>query len=363
MGQMLSWLEIIVGLALLLAVFSDLFQTVILPRPAVRKFGLVRRLLRLLWYGWRWIGNRINLQSRRESWLAYFAPLAVLLMFAIWGAALVLAYGLLVEGVGIEVHPALNNFGSALYFSATTLVPLSYGDFVPEGVPARLITIAESTTGVVLAALAITLLFSLYESFQRREELVVQLDAFAGVPPNGMQILETGAQPGMHEQLLHVFEEWRGWTAAVLESHLAYPTLFWFRSSHDNEAWLNSFGAVMDAAVLVLSTVKDDSEGAARLMLTIGNHLVEDLSWFFHYERIDDPIVERSEFDQARERLKAAGYQCRGEEEAWQKFVKLRSNYAAQLNQLARLLAIVPAEWIGDRSYLPHRNRPGRRLR
>jgi hypothetical protein len=360
---MLSWVEIILGLVLLATVFYDLFQTVILPRPAVRKYALVRRLLRLLWFAWRWVGNRINAQSRRESWLAAFAPLAVLLMFSIWGVALVLGYALMVDGVRIETHPEVNNFGTALYFSATTLVPLSYGDYVPEGVPARLTTIAESTTGVVLAALAITLLFSLYESFQRREELVVQLDAFAGAPPNGMQILETGAQPGMQEQLVRTFEEWRGWAAAVLESHLAYPTLFWFRSSHDNEAWLNSFGAVMDAAVLVLSTVKSESEAPARLMLTVGNHLVEDLSWLFGYRRIDDPIVEREEFDQARERLKAAGYQCRGEEEAWQKFVRLRSNHAAQLNQLARLLAIVPAEWIGDRSYLPHRNRPGRRLR
>lgn len=358
-----SWLEIVVGLVLLAAVFSDLFQSVILPRPAVRKFGLVRRLLRLLWYGWRWIGTRFRSQSSRESWLAVFAPLAVLLMFALWGFVLVIGYALMVDGVRTEMRPQPDNFGTSLYFSATTLVPLSYGDYVPEGVPARLITIAESTTGVVLAALAITLLFSLYESFQRREEMVVQLDAFAGAPPNGMQILETGAQPGMHEQLVRTFEEWRGWAAAVLESHLAYPTLFWFRSSHDNEAWLNSFGAVMDAAVLVLSTVKDDSEAPARLMLTVGNHLVEDLSWYFRYQRIDDPIVEQEEFEQARQRLKAAGYHCREEKEAWTKFAHLRSTYASQLNQLARLLAIVPAEWIGDRSYLPHRNRPGRRLR
>lgn len=360
---MLSWLQIVVGLVLLAAVFSDLFGAVILPRPAVRKFGLVRRLLRLLWYGWRWLGTRFKSQSSREGWLAGFAPLAVLLMFALWGLVLVIGYALLVDGVRTEMRPPLDNFGTSLYFSATTLVPLSYGDYVPEGVPARLITIAESTSGVVLAALAITLLFSLYESFQRREELVVQLDAFAGAPPNGMQILETGAQPGMHEQLVHIFEEWRGWSAAVLESHLAYPTLFWFRSSHDNEAWLNSFGAVMDAAVLVLSTVKDGSEAPARLMLTVGNHLVEDLSWYFRYQRLDDPIVEQEEFEQARLRLKAAGYHCRGQEEAWAKFARLRSTYASQLNQLARLLAIVPAQWIGDRSYLPHRNRPGRRLR
>jgi ion channel len=358
-----SWLEIAAGLVLILAIFYDLFQSVILPRPAVRKVALVRWLIRGMWLTWRWIGNRIDGQPRREAWLATFAPLAVLTFFAVWALALMLGYGLVVDGVRTEMHPVPANFGTSLYFSATTLVPLSYGDYVPEGVPARIATVAESITGVALAALVITLLFSLYQSFQRREELVVQLDAFAGAPPNGMQILETAAQRGMHEQLIRTFEEWRGWAAAVLESHLAYPTLFWFRSSHDNEAWLNSFGAVMDAAVLVLSTVDDDSDGAARLMLTVGDHLVEDLGWFFNYGRLDDPIVERSEYDQARERLRAAGYHCHNGKDGWQKFAKLRSSYASQLNQLARTLAIIPAEWIGDRSYLPHRNRPGRRLR
>jgi len=52
-----------------------------------------------------------------------------------------------------------------------------------------------------------------------------------------------------------LFVQAQRWTAEVLESHLAYPMLLFFRSSHDNEAWLNSFGAVMDAAVLVMSAV------------------------------------------------------------------------------------------------------------
>jgi hypothetical protein len=255
------------------------------------------------------------------------------------------------------------DFGTSLYFSATTLVPLSYGDIIPVGVAARVITVAESVTGVFLAALAITFLFSLYESFQRREELVVTLDAMAGAPPSGTQILETAAERGMHEQLVRTFEEWRNWAAQVLESHLAYPLLFFFRSSHDNEAWLNSFGAVMDAATLLISTIDGDAEGPARLMYTVGNHLVEDMAWFFQYPQRKEPIVERMEFDQAWERLRNSGYKCNDPENAWNKFAHLRSSYASPLNELARFLSIIPAQWIGDRSYLPHRGRPARRLR
>jgi hypothetical protein len=250
-----------------------------------------------------------------------------------------------------------------MYISASTLVPLAYGDFVPEGGPARFVIFVESATGVALAALAITLLFSLYESFRSREELVVSLDAMAGAPPSGVHILETVAEHNMPAELESTFEEWRKWSAMVLESHLAYPLLVYFRSSHDNEAWVNSFGAVMDAAVLVMSTVHVESEGPAHLMFTVGNHLIEDMSWVLRFRTSSDPIVERHEYLEAVERLKKAGYKIKDVDEGWQKFVAKRAKYAATINHMAQLLAIPPAQWIGDRSYLPHRQTRSRRRR
>ncbi len=354
---MVAWVEVGAGLIIVLAVFYDLFQSVVLPRPAINKFALVGYLFRAIWRTWFWVGSRISRQPRREAWLASFGPVGVAFTFSVWGLALVLGYALMIDGLRSEMRPPPPDFGTSLYFSTTTFVPLSYGDIVPMGVAARLVTIAESTTGIIVAALAITLLFSLYESFQDREKLVVTLDAMAGAPPSGVQILETTSEHSMPDELIKTFDEWREWAADVLESHLAYPILLFFRSSHDNEAWINSFGAVMDAATLVMSTVEDKSEGPALLMATVGNHLVEDLGWYFRYPHLEDPIVERAEFDQARERLKKAGYSCRPSEEAWARFAQLRGKYASPLNLLARNQAIIPAQWIGDRSYLPHRER------
>ena len=228
---------------------------------------------------------------------------------------------------------------------------------------ARLAIIFESATGVGIAALVITLLFSLYESFQKREELVVTLDAVAGAPPSGVQLLETAAERGLRDELVKTFDNWREWSAAVLESHLAYPVLFYFRSSHDNEAWLNSFGAVMDAATLVMSSVDEDVESAAKLMFTVGYHLVEDLAWFFRYASSSDPFVDREEFGLAIERLKAAGYTVRPADAAWKQFSHLRAKYASPLSQMADRLAIIPAQWIGDRSYVPHADGRGRARR
>ena len=163
-----GWVEVVAGILIALVVFYDMFQSVVLPRPAVNKFALVRYALRRVWRVWRWIGNRIASVPRRESFLADFGPIGVLLMFAIWGLALVLAFALMMYGVRDQIHPDLDSFGSALYFSASTLVPLSYGDYVPEGVVGRLATIAESATGVFLQALAITLLFSCSQAFRLR---------------------------------------------------------------------------------------------------------------------------------------------------------------------------------------------------
>ena len=355
------WLELATGLVLVIAALYDLFKSVVLPRPAINKFVLVRRIFFTLWGFWRWVGDRMTNPARREGWLATFAPIGVLAMFGIWALAFVVGYGLLIDGVHDEMDPIPGDLWESLYFSATTLVPLSYGDFVPTGLVSRLVTVAESATGVGVAAMVITLLFSLYESFQTREELVVQLDAMAGAPPSGVQILETVAEHGQPDELTKTFEEWRAWTAAVLESHLSYPILFYFRSSHDNEAWINSFGAVMDAATLVISTVDGPSKGAAKLQMTVGYHLVEDMAWFFQFKGEPEVGVDRTEFDAAVDRLTKAGYKCRPKDEAWVDFSKYRAKYARTLNQMAQRTAIIPAQWIGDRSYIPHLSGRARR--
>lgn len=356
---MRQWAEAIVGVAIVTLIFYDLFQSVVLPRPSVGKLRLSTFIIRPLWATWRWLANRTSRLARRENWLGTFGPIALILLLAFWGLSIILGYGLILDAVASQIKPPPPDLATSLYFSAGTLLPLSYGDILPVGPVATLAVLGESATGVALIALVISLLFSLYGSFQQREELVVTLDALAGAPPSGLQILETAVR--VPAVLLDTFDDWRRWSASVLESHLAYPILVFFRSSHDNEAWVNSFGAVLDAATLALSTIEIDNALTlhAELFLKVGNHLVEDLGWYFRFSREQVPIIEKGEFQEARDRLVKAGYHCRGMDVAWPEFVKLRSLYALPLNQLVHRLAIVPAEWIGDRSYLPHVERGG----
>src|SRR6202162_3014200 len=259
--------EAAIGVVILAVDFYDVFQSVVLPRPSVGKLRVAPWILRPLWAAWRWLGTRDSRIDRRENWLGTFGPVGLIALLGFWALSSILGFALIIDSIPDQIQPPPADFWTSLYFSASTLLPLSYGEILPIGFLARLVIVAESATGVGLIALVISLLFSLYGSFQRREELVVTLDALAGAPPAGLQILETVANQRMPDELQAAFDDWRRWSAAVLESHLAYPILFYFRSSHDNEAWLNSFGAVMDAATLVLSTVDDKSEGPAKLML------------------------------------------------------------------------------------------------
>src|SRR5437879_5514638 len=193
-----QYVEIVAGVAILLVIFHDLFQSVVLPRPSIYRVRLASQLLtRQLWIGWRWVGNRRRRQDRRESFLGVFGPAGLLVLLAFWSLSLVLGYGLVFDGLRDELRPPPDGFWTSIYFSGGTLLPLSYGDIVPDGGAVRVAVLAESASGVILVALVIALLFSLYQSFQAREELVVALDALGGAPPSGLQILARAAADRM----------------------------------------------------------------------------------------------------------------------------------------------------------------------
>jgi len=239
-----------------------------------------------------------------------------------------------------------------MYFAGTSVLTIGFGDLVATSGLARLVALAAGASGLGTIALAISFLFSLYTSFQRREVLVVMLDARAGAPPSGVSLLEAYAKLGIMKDLPAFFADWERWSAEVLDSHQAYPMLAYFRSSHDNESWVSALGAVLDAATLALTTVVDAPRGPAQLMFSIGRHAVEDLSRIFRIDGGREVGVERYEFDEARERLAMAGYTLLGPEESWVAFSKIRSQYAGALNDMARWWAAPPTQWIGDRSYI-----------
>lgn len=354
--QLLNLASIVIGAVLVAWIMWDVYQTVVIPRATPTRIRLARYVTRELWLIGRWRASRATTTERRERLLGNFAPFTVVVLLGAWVTVLIIGFGFILYGL----HPEIQNerdFGVALYQSGISLLTIGYGDVLAQGPLSRLTEIAAAATGVAVLGLGVTYLFSLYGAFQRREELVTTLDARAGAPPSGIQMLETYAEMDLWEDLRRSLSDWEEWSARVLDTHVAYPILIFFRSSHDGESWLGAIGAVLDAAVLLATTVESGPRGQpvprGQAIMTIkgGTHLVEDVTQFFGFANTDQPMVTRAEFNAARYRLARAGFAIRSDGDAsWSAFSDLRSGYASRLNAMAQYLMIPPTQWIGDRS-------------
>jgi len=337
------------GVVCLGLVLWDVFETIVVPRPTPSQLRLGRHLVPWTWRAWRWLGERARTGLGRDLFYGLYAPFAAVLLLAAWIFLLIVGYGLILYAIRDQLYPVPTNFGTVLYFAAASVLTVGYGDVIPVGPAARFLALAGAATGLGLVALVITFLFSLFGSYQRRERLVVALSARAKSPPSAVTLLENYVRLGLVDQLPALFAEWERWSAEVLDSHVAYPLLGYFRSSHDNLSWVSALGAMLDAAALVLTTVRDVPRGQAELMKRVGAHFVEDLSNYFGYKGTDGSIVDESQFDVAYARLAAAGYSLEPAETAWRSFERARTIYASRLEFLASYWATSAPVWIAPR--------------
>jgi hypothetical protein len=353
---------LLLGVACLVLVFWDVFETVLVPRPTPGRLRLARHLTRVTWRAWRGIALRVRAGGERERLLGLYAPANVIALLGLWLVVLVVGYGLIFMALRDQLQPPPTDLGNALYFAGTSIMTLGFGDIVASGVLARVVTLLAAATGLGVVAVVLTYLFSLFASFQRREILVVTLEARAGAPPSPVALLETYAALGIVDDLRTLFADWEAWSAEVLDSHVAYPILAFFRSSHDNLSWISALGAVLDATSLVLTTVRGVPRGPAELTARVGRHFVEDISNFLGFGETDAPLVDQDMFEQAYRRLEAAGYELEELEHAWLGFERARAAYGARLEALAHYWTVPSTLWIGERIPLPtgyHEAAPG----
>ncbi|MDQ6767356.1 MAG: ion channel [Candidatus Eremiobacteraeota bacterium] len=353
---MVDFSFVVIGILIVGIILFDIFASVVVPRP-VRSSLLVSGLLRRYgWQLWRHFCIGIEAAGRREVFLSVFAPMVMVLSLLVWVIALMFGFGLIFLGFHDGLRPVPADLGAAMYYAGTSLLTIGYGDIVATHAATRLFSIAAGAAGLATVAVVLTFLFSLFASFQRRETFVIMLDARGGVPASGLVLLEAHANLDLIDDLPRLFEQGQAWCAEVLDTHLAYPVLCYFRSSHVGVSWLAALGAMLDAATLTVSSIENVPKGHATLLHSVGSHLTHDIAKYFRLLGAERDLVERSEFRAARERLRIAGFVLSDEEQAWVTFRKLRSEYASALNNMARYWAITPTQWIGDRSALDERH-------
>jgi hypothetical protein len=335
-----------IGLFLLVLTFWDLFQTVVVPRPTPGYFRIGRYLVRTLW---RIVRSFRDGEAGRphDRLLGLFAPAATILLLVVWLFTLILGYGLILYALRNELDPVPANIGTAVYYAATSLLTIGYGDIVAVDTPARIVSVVAAVGGLGVVALVVTFLFSLYASYQRREVQVVAIQAAAGAPPSAVALLETHSRLDLVHRLPDFFQDWERWAVEVLDSHVSFPLLGYFRSSHDNLSWISALGTALDAASLVLTTIEGVPRGEAKLFKRVGAHLVEDIYNLGFRVETSSPL-ERADFDAACNRLREVGYQLANPDEAWPWFQAARETYAPRLEAMAAYWATPASQWLGD---------------
>ena len=153
-----------------------------------------------------------------------------------------LGFAFLQYGVGEHFHFGGEpiTFGLLVYHSGETFFTLGYGDVIPNSGLARALAVIEAGLGFGFLGVVIGYLPTIYSSFSRREIEISLLDARAGSPPSATELLARFGNCPQQDMLDQIFNDWERWAAEVLESHLSYPALSFFRSQHNNQSWLGA---------------------------------------------------------------------------------------------------------------------------
>jgi len=262
----------------ILVVVWDAFEALVLPRTASRRFRPARMFYRATWPAWTALANLIGRGGRRENFLAIYGPLSFLVLMACWAVALMVGFAMTQWGLGshLNVPKGTSGFWADLYMSGTTLFTLGIGDVTPNGAFARALTVVEAGVGFGFLALVIGYLPVLYQGFSRREVNISLLDARAGSPPSAGELLlrHVDDMAGLDALL----RDWERWAAELMESHLSYPVLLYFRSQHEHQSWLGALTAILDASALVMVGINGGPSRQAQLTFAMARHAVVDLA-------------------------------------------------------------------------------------
>jgi hypothetical protein len=335
-------LGMLAGLGLVGLMLVDSFETTVLPRRVTHRYRFARLFYRSAWAFWRALAVRVPPGKWREAFLSPFGPLSMLGLLATWVLGLILGFALLHWSAGTPLHvpDGQVTFGTYLYWSGNTFFTLGYGDVTPVTPIGRTLAVAEAGMGFGFLALTISYLPVLYQAFSRRELTIALLDARAGSPPSAGEFLLRLGRSGDIAAADAVLAEWERWAAELLESHLSFPVLSYYRSQHDNQSWLAALTAVLDACALLLVAVKGRSPHQAQVTFAMARHAAVDLALVFQTPpEVPDPDrLPDADLQRLRERLRAAGFDLQDGSEIAERLTQMRRIYEPFVNALARRL-------------------------
>lgn len=333
------------GVGLIVLVLWDAFETVILPRRVTRQYRLTRLFYKLTWVPWSRLAS-FAAGRRRETLFSIFGPFSLLALLTVWALGLVAGFAMLQWSLGSPLNPDIGppGFTTYLYMSGTTFFTLGFGDVVPIGAAGRALAVLESGTGFGFLALVLGYLPVLYQAFSRREVNISLLDARAGSPPTAAELLRRHSGEDGRDALRQLLQEWERWSAELMESHVSYPVLAYFRSQHDNQSWLAALTAILDTSALVMASGDAACQKQGRLTFAIARHAVVDLAQVFGVPP-RPPATERLPED-AWPHLARVIDPAPGDASAFRELSHLRNMYEPYVTALASHLRLSLPPWL-----------------
>ncbi len=342
----------LIGALLVVGVWANVIKTLIVPRPTRRGLGLrvtrmVNRIFRLALSGTADYLARDRVRTGQAA--------AILL------ASLVAWLGVALVGYSLLMWPLVTG-GIARAFTTAGSSMFTLGFAEPAGAPPSAIVFAAAVTGLVIVTLQIAYLPTLYAAYNRRETEVTLLNARAGAPSWGPELLARtyyalGTGVSTLDTLPGLYAQWERWAADVTESHTTYIPLVRFRSPRPLSSWVTALLAVLDSAALYLAL----SPGAApavpaRLCLRSGFVCFREIAAAMGFAVPAEPDPEGQitltyqEFLDAVERLRLVDFPIeRDPGDAWPDFVGWRLTYEQAAYAVAAEVDAVPALWSGPR--------------
>ena len=346
----MSVVIITLSFALIVAVLWDSFETIVLPRRVTRRVRLTSLYYRIIWRPWRTLCLGVKTRKRREALLSVFGPLSMLALLSLWAAGLVFGFALLQWALAtqLNVPGAQASFGTYLYMSGVIFFTLGFGDVIPLLQLGRGLAVLEAGVGFGFLALIIGYLPVIYQGFSAREVNISLLDARAGTPPTAAELLRRHGRNQDMAALNELLKDWERWGAELMESHLSYPVLCYFRSQHDNQSWLAALATILDTCALVMVGVDGAPTWQAQLTFAMARHAVVDISQVFSVAPRTDYQSRLSEADMERLRasLAADNVPLRAGAEADTRLAQLRQMYEPYVSVLADYLAMPLSPWI-----------------
>jgi hypothetical protein len=335
----------VLGAVIALGTSASVLQTLV--TPGVRVGRLFKSVDRILDAVFRLAGRPLHHYEQRNRILAFEAPVILAVVLVCWLTAYLVSFGLI-------LWPMTRNLGTGLRESGSSLFTLGFAS-TRGGGPA-VVDFVAGAVGLIVVALQIAYLPTLYAAFNRRETEVTLLAVRAGMPAWGPELLARSRYTIVTAELPDLYRQWERWAADVAESHSSYPILLRFRSPHPMASWLIALITVMDSAALYSAVAPDQLPREARLCLSMGFRCLRQLATTVGIAYEEDPrpdagtVLTREEFDQGIGRLESVGFPMeRTADEAWPHFQGWRVNYEPITYRLAYAIDAVPAAWSGPR--------------